>query len=208
MKQQYGLRIIRTIALAGLVGVMGAAYTYGQFSQDKKADVEINSKEIPKDIQPAYHVFMEKCSECHEAESSLKLNMESSQWQSEVKRMEAMASSQFNDGQAASILKFLNYDEALRAFKQKPTSGVTSSDSVMIGRQLYSAQGCDACHSIEGKGGSMGSLDGVGTRLSREQLVHRLAVPSAGSVMPALPADTSEVQIGNLVDYLLTLKGH
>ena len=207
MKQLRALRIVRTIALAGLVGFMGTAYTSGQFSQDKKADVEINSKEIPKDIRPAYHVFMEKCSECHGVESSLTLNMKSSQWQSEVKRMQAMSSSQFNDQQAAAILKFLNYDQALRAFKQKPISGVTSSDSVMIGRQLYSAQGCDACHSIEGNGGSMGSLDGVGTRLSREQLVHHIVVPSVGSVMPALPADTSEVQIGNLVDYLLTLKG-
>ncbi len=207
MKKQYGLRIAGTIAL-GVLGSLGTVYAYGQFNQDKRASVEIRAKDLPREIQPGYHLFVEKCNECHRVESSLTVNMGPSQWQSEVKRMQAMPSSQFNNNQAALILKFLNYNVAQRALTLKPTASVPSSDSVMIGRQLYSAQGCDACHSIEGSGGSMGSLDGVGTRLSREQLVHRLVVPSAGSVMPALPADTSEVQIGNLVDYLLTLKGH
>ena len=205
MKKQYGLRTAWTVSLAGLLWVTGTAITYGQFTQNKKDSIKIDSTGFPADIQKGYRLFRGKCSECHGLDVILKPSMGSSQWNSEVKRMQAMASSQFNDEQAVAILRFLSYDEAHRKSELKSVTTVPPSDSVAAGRDLYIALSCDACHSIAGKGGSMVSLDGVGTRLSRQQLVRRLQTQPAGSAMPPLPQETTDAQVNQLVDFLLML---
>ena len=38
------------------------------------------------------------------------------------------------------------------------------------GMKVYAAQKCGVCHSIEGKGAKKGPLDGVGTKLSAEEI--------------------------------------
>lgn len=38
------------------------------------------------------------------------------------------------------------------------------------GMKVYAAQKCNVCHSIEGKGAKKGPLDGVGSKLSEEEL--------------------------------------
>jgi mono/diheme cytochrome c family protein len=38
------------------------------------------------------------------------------------------------------------------------------------GKQVYAAQKCSICHSIEGKGNAKGALDGVGAKLSAEEI--------------------------------------
>jgi mono/diheme cytochrome c family protein len=38
------------------------------------------------------------------------------------------------------------------------------------GTKVYAAQKCGVCHSIEGKGAKKGPLDGVGTKLSAEEI--------------------------------------
>ncbi len=205
MKKQYGLRTVWTVSLAGLLWITGTAITYGQFTQNKKDSIHIDSTGFPADIQKGYRLFRGKCSECHGLDVSLKPSMGSSQWDSEVKRMQSMASSQFNDEQAVAILRFLNYDETHRKSELKSVATVPPSDSVAAGRDLYIALSCDTCHSIAGKGGSMGSLDGVGTKLPRQQLVRRLQTQAAGSAMPPLPPDTTDAQINHIVDFLLTL---
>jgi mono/diheme cytochrome c family protein len=157
-------------------------------------------------VQQGYRLFRGKCNECHGLDISLKPSMSSSQWNSEIKRMQAMASSQFDDAQAVAILKFLTYDEEHRKSQGKSAVSTPPSDTVAAGRQFYLALGCDACHSIAGKGGAMGSLDSVGTKLSRQQLIERVKVQPAGSAMPPLPSDTTDAQVSQLVDFLLTLK--
>lgn len=206
MKRQRILRTLWSVSLAGLLWTIGTAVAYGQFTQNKKDTINIDASGFPADVHKGYQLFRGKCSECHGLDISLKPSMSSSQWSSEVKRMQAMASSQFNDKQAEAILRFLNYDETHRKAALKSAVAAPASDPVEAGRQFYFAQSCDACHSIAGKGGSLGSLDGVGSRLSREQLVHRMRVQPAGSAMPPLPAGTTDAQIDNLVDFLQTLK--
>jgi mono/diheme cytochrome c family protein len=48
----------------------------------------------------------------------------------------------------------------------------------------------------------------VGNRVTRDQLVQRMQGRRAGTVMPALPSETTDEQINELVEYLLTLKGN
>jgi mono/diheme cytochrome c family protein len=38
------------------------------------------------------------------------------------------------------------------------------------GMKVYAAQKCAVCHSVEGKGAKRGPLDGVGTKLSEEEI--------------------------------------
>jgi mono/diheme cytochrome c family protein len=38
------------------------------------------------------------------------------------------------------------------------------------GMKVYAAQKCAVCHSVEGKGAKRGALDGVGTKLSEEEI--------------------------------------
>ncbi len=208
MKKKYVLRTLWSVVLLGVLWSTSVHNAYGQFTQNKRDTIKVDPAGFPVDVHQGYRLFKGKCSECHGLDVSLKPSLSPSQWSLEVKRMQGMASSQFNDQQAGAILRFLNYDETHRKLALKSAVTVPPSNSVEAGNQFYLAQGCDACHSIEGKGGSVGSLDGVGTKLSRQQLVERVKVQPAGSVMPALPPDTSDAQIEHLVDFLLTLKGH
>jgi hypothetical protein len=50
-------------------------------------------------------------------------------------------------------------------------------------------------------------MDDVGATRSREQLIRRLQDRRAGAAMPPLPSDTTDQQINQIVDFLLTLKG-
>ena len=45
------------------------------------------------------------------------------------------------------------------------------------GKQVYAAQKCSVCHSIEGKGNAKGPLDGVGSKLSAEEIKQWLVDP-------------------------------
>lgn len=48
---------------------------------------------------------------------------------------------------------------------QQPTA-----EQIAAGTKLYAAQKCMICHSIDGRGNKKGPLDGVGTKLSVEQI--------------------------------------
>lgn len=212
MKTKLYLRFVWAISVAATLWTLGSRVTLGQFKQNKRDTVLIDSKTLPKEIANGYHVFAGKCSECHGLDISLKTRMAPVQWDSEVKRMQAMASSQFNNDQASAILKFLNYDEAHRKAELSPApaapTAAPSTASAAARREFYFAQNCDTCHSIAGKGGTLAPLDSVGTKLSRQQLVHRLQAQPMGSAMPPLAAGTTDAQIEHLADFLLTLTEH
>jgi mono/diheme cytochrome c family protein len=212
MKRKTVFRILWSVALLGVLWSTTAHVAYGQYNQNKRSTIKVDPAGFPADVHHGYRLFREKCSECHGLDVALKPSMSASQWTSEVSRMRAMASSQFNDNQAVEIIKFLNYDEIHRKLALKAIAlphGVTGppSDSIEAGHQFFLAQGCDACHSIAGKGGAIKSLDGVGARLSRQELISRVKVQPAGSIMPALPADTPDAQVDHLVDFLQSLNG-
>ncbi len=84
---------------------------------------------------------------------------------------------------------------------------VTSS-SVLAGRMLYDKGGCGACHSIHGKGGTVGpDLTHVGKKRDRDWLVRHFKDPqkvSPGSIMPRVTLP--EQELDQLTDYMLSLK--
>jgi mono/diheme cytochrome c family protein len=49
--------------------------------------------------------------------------------------------------------------------------GIASAQSaVERGQKVYAAQKCNVCHSVAGVGNKRGALDGVGTKLSAEEI--------------------------------------
>ena len=200
MRKHCVVRMLSGLLLI-LVGCLAGTNTvHGQFAQNRDT-IKIDPSGFPADIKKGYRLFGAKCGECHGLDTSLKPTMSANQWPSELKRMQAMPSSQFNDGQAKSILDFLNYYEAHR--QSQPAAQAVASGSGGAGAQLYDSQGCARCHAIAGKGGSSGpSLTDIGKRLSREQLTE--VIQKGKSFMPPLPAGTTEQQVKDLVDFLIS----
>lgn len=209
MKESYLLRLLYTLSLAGLVWIAAPEPAQGQFTQNRDR-IKIDAAGFPADIQKGYALFRDKCGACHGLDTSLKPSMSPTRWTFEVKKMQAMASSQFGDAQAKAILDFLNYDETHRKSLNKPAAQAAVSGTVSAGRQFYDAQGCETCHAIGGKGGSGGpELTDVGSKLARNRLMQVIQDLRSGKSdkMPPLPPDTTDEQIRSLVDYLMTLKG-
>ena len=49
-------------------------------------------------------------------------------------------------------------------------AGAQDKAQVERGMKVYAAQKCSVCHSIEGKGAKKGPLDGVGSKLSQDEI--------------------------------------
>jgi mono/diheme cytochrome c family protein len=92
-------------------------------------------------------------------------------------------------------------------------SSAAAQDQVARGAKVYADQKCSVCHSIAGKGNAKGSLDGVGTKLSADDIrawiadaVGQTVKTKAARKPPmknyALPKEDVEA----LVAYLATLK--
>ena len=85
---------------------------------------------------------------------------------------------------------------------------------VKKGEEVYTAQKCSMCHSIAGKGGKANPLDGVGTKLSADDIKQWIVNPKEMTAKtkaerkppmkayPNLPA----ADVDALVAYLQTLK--
>jgi mono/diheme cytochrome c family protein len=78
----------------------------------------------------------------------------------------------------------------------------TDQGNVEEGRALFEAGPCLACHSLEGAGGAVKALDGVGTRLTADKISDLLATPPTG--MPPYSGTASEKN--DLVAFLESLK--
>jgi mono/diheme cytochrome c family protein len=50
------------------------------------------------------------------------------------------------------------------------TAAAAQDAKVAKGQQVFTDQKCSLCHSIAGKGNAKGSLDGVGTKLSADEI--------------------------------------
>jgi ubiquinol-cytochrome c reductase cytochrome b subunit len=92
------------------------------------------------------------------------------------------------------------------------TAPATSAPAagIQAGSELFQTSGCTACHRIGGKGGSIGpDLSGEGLRgRTREWLTAQIRDSKSHdpkSVMPPF-ASLGDSKIGNLADYLLSLK--
>jgi mono/diheme cytochrome c family protein len=83
------------------------------------------------------------------------------------------------------------------------------------GEAVYTAQKCQMCHSIAGKGGKASALDGVGTKLSAEDIRKWITHPTEMSKQtkstkkPAMPNKYSKLPAADLdalVAYMQSLK--
>jgi mono/diheme cytochrome c family protein len=83
------------------------------------------------------------------------------------------------------------------------------------GQEVYTAQKCQMCHSIAGKGGKTSSLDGVGAKLSaddiRAWITHpdEMTAKTKSTKKPPMPKKYGKLPAADLdalVAYLQTLK--
>lgn len=75
----------------------------------------------------------------------------------------------------------------------------------MTGEDLFKSLGCRGCHLAGGSGGSLAPpLDGLGKRLSVEQIRQVLTVRREASIMPSYGYLT-EPELATLQDYLQSL---
>ena len=58
-------------------------------------------------------------------------------------------------------------------------SAEPAGDAVALGRQVYERERCSRCHSIAGVGSTRSPLDGVGSKLSEQQIVDWIIAPES-----------------------------
>jgi mono/diheme cytochrome c family protein len=97
------------------------------------------------------------------------------------------------------------------------TAAGAGQDAAQIkrGQEVYAAQKCQMCHSIAGKGGKQNPLDGVGAKLSAEDIKSWITNPAEMTAktkstkkppMPAKYAKLPPADIDALVAYMQSLK--
>ena len=75
------------------------------------------------------------------------------------------------------------------------------------GKAVYEAQKCKMCHSIAGVGNKKSPLDGVGKKLSADDIKKWILEPKTMKADTTMKAyKLAEPDLGNLVAYMLSLK--
>ena len=98
-----------------------------------------------------------------------------------------------------------------------PVAAAPQQDEALVkkGQEVYAAQKCSTCHSIAGKGGKQSPLDGVGKKLSADEIRAWIVTPTemtkkTGSTkkppMPAKYGKLPAADIDALVAYMSSLK--
>jgi mono/diheme cytochrome c family protein len=86
---------------------------------------------------------------------------------------------------------------------------------IEAGRRIYDSEGCAKCHMIAGRGNRLAPLDGVGSRLSADEirrwLTHTAQMEDALPKAPAIKMsirkyDFNDADLNAVVAYLLSLK--
>ncbi len=89
------------------------------------------------------------------------------------------------------------------------------AEQVKKGQQVYNTQKCQLCHSIAGKGAKTGPLDGVGSKLSAEEIREWIVDPiemakkAKSTKKPPMPKKYDKLPAGDidaLVAYMQSLK--
>jgi mono/diheme cytochrome c family protein len=90
-----------------------------------------------------------------------------------------------------------------------------AAQDVKKGQEVYTAQKCQMCHSVAGKGKTTNPLDGVGTKLSADEIKQWIVDPKGAAAKakstkkPPMPAKYSHLPAADLdalVAYLASLK--
>jgi mono/diheme cytochrome c family protein len=97
-----------------------------------------------------------------------------------------------------------------------PVAAATQDEAlVKKGQEIYAAQKCSTCHSIAGKGGKQSALDGVGKKLSADDIRAWIVNPtemtkkSNSTKKPPMPNKWSKLpaaDVDALVAYMQSLK--
>lgn len=91
----------------------------------------------------------------------------------------------------------------------------SAQDAVARGQQLYAAQKCSMCHQVAGKGNKLSVLDGIGAKLTADQIREWLVDPVAAAkkanstkkpLMPKTYAKLPTADVDALVVYMQSLK--
>ena len=89
------------------------------------------------------------------------------------------------------------------------------AEHVKKGQEVFAAQKCSVCHAIAGKGGKSSPLDGVGAKLSADDIRQWIVDPVAMAkkanstkkpVMPAKYSHLPAADLDALVAYMQSLK--
>jgi mono/diheme cytochrome c family protein len=98
-----------------------------------------------------------------------------------------------------------------------PASLTYAQDEAQIkkGQEVYAAQKCSVCHAIAGKGGKANPLDGVGKKLSADDIRNWITHPTEAAAkakstkkppMPAKYGSLPAADLDALVAYMQSLK--
>jgi len=91
----------------------------------------------------------------------------------------------------------------------------TAQDAAKKGLEVYTAQKCSVCHAIAGKGNKANPLDGVGTKLSADDIRSWIVTPIEAAAkakstkkppMPAKYGKLAAADLDALVAYMQSLK--
>ena len=102
---------------------------------------------------------------------------------------------------------------ALALFAAAPVTA--AAQDVKHGAEVYAAQKCSVCHSIAGKGGKSSPLDGIGAKMSADDIRKWIVSPvemtakSKSTKKPPMPAKWANLpaaDVDALVAYLASLK--
>ena len=90
---------------------------------------------------------------------------------------------------------------------------VHAQDAIQTGQKVYTAQKCSVCHSIGGTGNKKGPLDGVGSKLTADEIrlwitqAPEMTAKTNASRKPVMKAYTlPKEELDGLVAYLASLK--
>jgi len=88
-----------------------------------------------------------------------------------------------------------------------------AQDAIQTGQKVYTAQKCSVCHSIGGTGNKKGPLDGIGSKLTADEIrlwitqAPEMTAKTKASRKPAMKAYTlPKEELDGLVAYLASLK--
>jgi mono/diheme cytochrome c family protein len=106
---------------------------------------------------------------------------------------------------------------ATALFLGAPTPVLRAADDAQAkkGEAVYTAQKCSVCHQIAGKGNKANPLDGVGAKLTAEQIKQWIVDPAAAATAakstktPKMPAKYKTLPVADvdaLVAYMQSLK--
>ena len=91
--------------------------------------------------------------------------------------------------------------------------GAQDAKKVAMGKDLYQKYACEKCHQIAGKGSKISPLDGVGAKLTADEIKQWITDPDAMTAkLPKKPTvkmkkvDLPAADVDALVEYMLSLK--